>query len=161
VVHWQCRLCKAMVFIGGSRFDPHGPHKHLKPTTITIKWGAMWQPMPGPRGTKPLDKKMPRVSSWFAELSTQHMPHVVWPCQFSPVTCHTTLPRHHTDMPCQHPYELYSQHIFFCLFDESNRSWYLTHPISVWTQTSCVGFVMTRATHLFVLRQFQELWFFS
>jgi hypothetical protein len=33
---------KDLVCIGGPRFDPHGHHKILKPTTITKKWGATW-----------------------------------------------------------------------------------------------------------------------
>jgi hypothetical protein len=57
-----------------------------------------------------------------------------------------TLPHHHvwsihitygqamsacTDMPRQHPYGLHSQHPFFYLFDDSNRSRYLSLPTSV------------------------------
>jgi hypothetical protein len=66
-------------------------------------------------------------SSTNCHLSTNStLPHVnVWPCQLQP--CHIS----RTTLPRQHPYGLYSQHIFFCLFDDLNRTRYLTHPTSV------------------------------
>jgi hypothetical protein len=53
---------------------------------------------------------------------------------YSPATSAYDLPHHRTTLPHQHPYGLYglySQHIFFCLFDDLNRTRYLTHPTSV------------------------------
>jgi hypothetical protein len=58
-------------------------------------------------------------------------------------------------------YRLHIQHLFFYLFDDSNSSRYLSLLTSVWTQTSCVGFLMMRAMLSFVLRQFWESWFLS
>jgi hypothetical protein len=57
----------------------------------------------------------------------QHLPCVIQPYQLSLSMCRT-------DLPCQHSYGLYglyNQHIFFCLFDDLNRTRYLSHPTSV------------------------------
>jgi hypothetical protein len=43
-------------------------------------------------------------------------------------------------------YGLYSQHHFFCLFDFMNRLQYLSLPMSILDETSCVGFATMRPT---------------
>ena len=64
----------------------------------------MWRPLSGPH-----------VNISFATNDTCHMPTRPQSCQPTPATCHTAPPR-------QHPYELYSQHIFFllvCRFEQN------------------------------------------
>jgi hypothetical protein len=86
--------------------------------------------------------------------SNQHLPRVVRPCQLSPATCQETIhgPTSNQHLPCviqpyqlipatcrmalprQHLYGLYglySQHIFFCMFDDLNRTRYLSHMTSI------------------------------
>ena len=101
----------------------------------------MWWPLIGPRVVISFTTNKPHVIRQIVHTSANP----------TPAMCHTALPR-------EHPYGLYSQHIFFCLFDDLNRTRYLSHPTSVWTQMSCVGFMTTRPTHLFDLKQFWALW---
>ena len=119
--------------------------------------GDTWQPLFGPHVTNPF-ATMPRVKKWFVHTTVnQHLPCVTRPFQIN--ICHVSYGPA-TSASIRTVWTVQSTH-FFYLFDDLNRTRYLTHPMSVWTQTSCVGFVTMRNTHPFVLRTFQELWFLS
>jgi hypothetical protein len=46
----------------------------------------------------------------------------------------------------------------FCMFGKMNKSQYLSHMVSVWARSSCVGFVSMRPMHMYVLNRLCELW---
>ena len=73
---------------GASGVEPHGL-QYILHITINQCWGAMWQPMNGPRGTQSPAQTVPCVN-----------------LPFDQFPCNNSLPRHHM-------YGLYSQHQFF------------------------------------------------
>jgi len=113
---------------------------------------------------------MPRGGPWLGHVASNHKPkkwHVskhdspncqpIKNCHITSATsvyrlCHVSL---------YTLYGLHSQCPFFCLFDYSNRSQYISLSTSIWTQTSCVWFVTMRPTLSFNLNRFWALWIFE
>jgi hypothetical protein len=130
-------MCGAMVgrplkdfptLVGGPGFDPHGLHNIL-PNTQTNNKGATWQPMPGPRGTIPFAKMMPHVTTSFIQNLPINDCHII-NYHLSIQTCHVSCTASATSA-VRTIQTVQSTHFFFCLFDDSNRTRYLTHLTSV------------------------------
>jgi len=93
------------------------------------------------------------------------VPHVtIWLVH---ATANTSLPCHlYNHMTCIVSYHVRTirtiqsaQLSKFCLFGKKNRSWYMEHTTSIWSRSSCVGFISRRHTHTFVLKPLREILF--
>jgi hypothetical protein len=105
---------------GGDGVKSGGLHKLLNNNHYQ-KRGATWH--------QTIEQNMPRVDTSFVQNLPINDFHAI-NCHLSIWTCHIIvrpLPRHHP----YGLYGLYSQHNCFCLFDDSNRSRYLTHLTSI------------------------------
>jgi len=63
----------------------------------------------------------------------------------------------YSELPCHHC-ACCTINIFFCLFDKTNGLRYLSHTMSVWVHSSCVGFISMRPTHTSFLNPLWALW---
>jgi hypothetical protein len=112
------------------------------------------------------------------QIGPPHTFQINFPCQHLP--CVSTAPLLHEHMTTQHfpcvstvschiditvckvrlyiLYGLYNQHCF-CFFGKVDRTRYLSHTMSVWSRSSCVGIMMMRPTHESVFKEFRAIWF--